>query len=77
MGYTIYELFFRKQPLSFSRAFFKDIETSWRKELLLAVNQREKYGLNLVDDIVTVIAIKVLKYEQKQRINLALTFQIL
>ena len=77
VGITIYELFFRKMPLSFSRAFYVDIAASWSKELLLAVNQRQKYGLTLVDDIVTVITIKMLKCDQKQRMGLALTLTIL
>lgn len=40
VGVTIYELFFRKLPVSFSRIFSVDIAASWRTELLLAVNQR-------------------------------------
>lgn len=40
VGMTIFELFFRKLPVSFSRAFLTDITASWKTELLLAVDQR-------------------------------------
>jgi hypothetical protein len=40
VGITIYEIFFRKLPVSFSRAFLVDITSSWKTELLVAVNQR-------------------------------------
>jgi hypothetical protein len=44
---------------------------------LLAVDQREKYGLHLVDDIITIICIKMLKFEQEKRMKLTLTKSIL
>jgi hypothetical protein len=36
----IYEIFFRKLPISFSRIFHLDIASSWKSELLVTVNQR-------------------------------------
>lgn len=40
VGVTIYEVFFRKLPVSFSRAFLVDITSTWKTELLFSVNQR-------------------------------------
>jgi len=77
VGVTIYELFFRKLPLSFSRAFLIDISASWKTELLLAVDQRQKYGFHLVDDIITIICIKMLKFDQQKRLKLTITKRIL
>lgn len=67
---TIYELFFQKHPVSYSRPFYIDICTSWKTEFLNAVNQRSKIGLQLIDDIITILLVKSMKFEQKDRINL-------
>ncbi len=45
--------------------------------MLLAVNQRERYGLALVEEIVTIICIKMIKYEQSKRMDLTTAMQIL
>lgn len=74
---TLYELFFRKLPVSFSRAFISDITLSWKNELLLAVNQRPKYGLAVIDDVITVICIKMIKFDQEKRMNLTTALKIL
>lgn len=74
---TLYELFFRKLPVSFSRAFMSDITLSWKNELLLAVNQRPKSGLGVVDDVITVICIRMIKFDQQKRMNLTAALKIL
>lgn len=74
---TLYELFFRKLPVSFSRAFMSDITLSWKNELLLAVNQRPKSGLGVVDDVITVICIRMIKFDQQKRMNLTVALRIL
>lgn len=48
VGVNIYEIFFRKLPMSYSRPFSNDISVNWKHELLMMVNQRQKYGLQLV-----------------------------
>ena len=73
----VYEVFFRKLPLSFSRVFHLDIAASWKSELLLSVNQREKYGLAVVEDIVTILCVKMLKIEQEKRMQLETALAIL
>jgi len=63
--------------LSFSRAFLIDISASWKSELLLAIDQREKYGFSLVEDIITIICVKTLKFNQKDRMNLNIIMEML
>jgi len=60
----IYEIFFRKLPVSFSRVFHLDIAASWKSELLMTANQREKYGLAVVEDVITLLCVKMVKIEQ-------------
>jgi hypothetical protein len=45
--------------------------------LLLAINQREKYGYSIVEDIITIICVKTLKFNQKDRMNLTIILEIL
>jgi serine/threonine protein kinase len=76
VGITLYELFFRKLPVSYSRPFLTDICLSWKNELILTVNQRQKYGLALVDDIITIICVKMMKLEQEKRMKLPIAKRI-
>jgi hypothetical protein len=64
-------------PVSFSRAFLADITSTWKSELLVAVNQREKIGFNLVEDIINIICVKMMKFSQDQRMKLTTTKRIL
>lgn len=54
-----------------------DITSTWKTELLFSVNQREKIGFTLVEDIVSIICIKMMKFSQEQRMNLTSTKCIL
>ena len=69
VGITIFELFFRKLPISYSRAFSLDIAAGWKTDLTIILNQRKKQGLSLVDDIITIICIKMMKIDQKKRMR--------
>ena len=54
-----------------------DITSTWKTELLFSVNQREKIGFTLVEDIISIICIKMMKFSQEQRMNLSSTKRIL
>lgn len=56
--------------MSFSKTFLSDITASWKNELLLAVNQRQKYGLAVIDQVITIICVKMIKFDQAERMKL-------
>lgn len=44
---------------------------------MLAVNQRQKIGLTVIDQIITIICVKMIKLEQKERMNLKMAYALL
>lgn len=44
---------------------------------MLAVNQRQKIGLAVIDQIITIICVKMIKLEQKERMNLKMAYALL
>ena len=45
--------------------------------MLLTVNQRQKFGLVLVEDIITIVCVKMLKLAQNKRMKLTMARRIL
>ena len=74
---NIFEIFFRKMPVSYSRPFQTDIVATWKTELMVIVNQRQKYGIPLVEDIITIVCLRLIKYSQEKRMKLQLVRSIL
>ena len=77
VGFTIYELFQRKIPISYSQQFFGDILSSWKSDLFLALDQREKTGLAYVEDVISLLMTRLVKMKQQERMKLRLVYTIL
>ena len=43
----------------------------------MIVNQRQKYGLYLIEDIITVLCMKLIKYSQEKRMRLNVVKNVL
>lgn len=41
------------------------------------MNQRQKIGLAVIDQIITIICVKMIKLEQKERMNLKMAYALL
>ena len=41
------------------------------------MNQRQKIGLTVIDQIITIICVKMIKLEQKERMNLKMAYALL
>lgn len=79
VGLIIYEILFKKNPLSYSRCFAADIHKGWRipDEFALFPVMHKKHGARVIELIVSILSLNSVCIKQKDRISIRQMGQIM